>query len=438
MEKLKDANQIIKEVTEVINFVPNNLRWLTETETIFFDNEHLKTSILLDIIHSIRVKYNIYDKKDSEDGFALNGSILMKNYGNHYAKYMKFLLDGSDLNRVQILRNTKPHMAGKRSKMFALNNYYLEENYFYFKNSNKKAVNRKKKQLQDLLLDKDYSPIPLDIRNRLYNDITKFYIEEFDAIHTLDVLRENGEITKHKRDSNIQTVQMIVNGVIEFSADKHGRLHTIFTRLKREIRKNNLKVLTENGLEETVEFDIPNSQPTMFLFILRDFLSEIDMDDYIKYRITCKTGNFYQLIIDYYKSGGKNITRKDAKGIIYTYLFGPVIKLTGKRKAKESRRIIRTAFIKIFGKSIDNWLTNYKNNHPDKYNAFSWLLQNYESKIIFDTIIREIKEVDPNIPIITVHDSIIVPKSKKDIVFKIFNKHMDQIFEDVDIELEYA
>lgn len=432
--KLEEDIDLINNIKSIINFVPLNLKWLTEIDHIVFEDTKLKTSIILDILHTIRVKYNLTDNKNHIKGFPLNSQLLMKNYGNNYSKYMRFMLSDNNPNSIPILRITQNHLAGKNSKMFALNRFYLEEKYFYFRNDNKKAIERKKKQLKDNIIEENNNLVSSFVRMNLYKDLDKFHIDEYGAHHTLNVLHESGKINKEKFDINIKTVEMSANKLLEFSPDKHGRIHTLYTRLKREVRQNDLQVVNNGILEDICEFDIPNSQPTMLLFILRDNLSEINIDDFIRYREICKTENVYQKLIDYYKIGGKKINREDAKSLIYTYLFGPVISLNGRQKSKESRRIIRLAFIKIFGESIDNWISNYKNNHKDGYKAFSWLLQKYESNIIFNSIVNDIKKYDENIPITTIHDSIIAPKSRELEVKNIFDYHINKIFEEVKIE----
>lgn len=418
---------LVNQLSYVINFVPNNLKWLTEQEYIEYHGDLLKTSFLLDIIHNIRSKYNLYDDSECLDGFPLNATLLMENYGNNYRKYLDYLTDWHGTfgpYSVPVLYKTKDHVKGEHAKMFSMSKLYLDEKYFYYKNHNPKILKRKKAQLNSFFTDKQLSAIDLDIRLEMYKDLSKFTVNAFEAKRTLDLMHQEGKITYSKKQKNLQTVESILEGVVEYSADQHGRLHTIFTRLKKEIRLKNLLVNYNQITESTVEFDIKNSQPTMFLSILREHLSEIDIEEFENYKKICRDGEVYDKLVAYFKSGGVKITRKDAKGMIYTYLFGPPISIKNKKKHS-----IRMAFIKLFGKSIDNWLNKFKLEHEKGYKAFSWLLQNYESKIIFNTIVKEIKMIDSSIPIITIHDSIIVPKSKEELVKSIFDKHIDAIFE---------
>lgn len=422
----KNGNDLINDIDSVYNFIPKNLEWITSSEEIVYKGEILKTSILLDIIHTVRAKYNIYSKKMSSEGFSISSKLLIKNYGNHYAKYMEYLLDES-FERVPILRISKNHLKGKYARKYTLNNFYLDRKYVHHKNSNKKVLKRKKRQLEDALTNKDRCHISVEIRCKLYDDLSKFKIDHFGAKYTLDILLESGKINREKREANLNTVETLIEGVKEFTPDSHGRLHTIITRLKREVRKKDLKVVTEFGLEDTVEFDIPNSQPTMLLFLLKDNLDKITIEDYNSYKEICRSESVYDKIIAYYKLGGINISKKESKNIMYTYLFGPVIKKNAKKK---DRKIIRMAFIKIFGESIDTFINDYKNTFKE-YNEFSWMLQNYESNIIYNKIVKNIMDIDPSIPIATVHDSIIVPKSKERIISLVFDKHINQLFEDV-------
>jgi hypothetical protein len=77
--------------------------------------------------------------------------------------------------------------------------------------------------------------------------------------------------------------------------------------------------------------------------------------------------------------------------------------------------------------TIHNFIKLYKKEKGD-YRVLAYQLQKAESNLIFNKIVRQIKEYSPDIKIITVHDSIIVPKSRKDEVEAIFKLRLLEEF----------
>ena len=55
-------------------------------------------------------------------------------------------------------------------------------------------------------------------------------------------------------------------------------------------------------------------------------------------------------------------------------------------------------------------------------------LQKAESNLIFNKIVKRIKEYSPEMKIVTVHDSIIVPRSRKDEAEAIFKTMLFEEF----------
>jgi hypothetical protein len=121
-------------------------------------------------------------------------------------------------------------------------------------------------------------------------------------------------------------------------------------------------------------------------------------------------GNYYQYLIDNLDLSNKS----QAKEITYKVLFGQ------NRINSKSDKL----FIKLFP-SIHNFIKLYKKENSD-YRVLAYDLQKAESNLVFNNIIKKIMELNSDIKVITVHDSIIVQKKWKNIVSKVF---FDQIFQ---------
>jgi hypothetical protein len=81
--------------------------------------------------------------------------------------------------------------------------------------------------------------------------------------------------------------------------------------------------------------------------------------------------------------------------------------------------------------TIHNFIKLYKKEHND-YRILAYDLQKAESNLIFNNIIRKVMIFNPDIKIVTVHDSIIIPKKWKKEVSNIFYQ---EIFDNFDAEL---
>lgn len=77
--------------------------------------------------------------------------------------------------------------------------------------------------------------------------------------------------------------------------------------------------------------------------------------------------------------------------------------------------------------SIHTFIKLYKKEHKD-YKVLSYELQKAESNLIFNKIIKDIILNYPDIKMVTVHDSIIIKKSDKDVVDAIFKTKLFEEF----------
>jgi len=60
-----------------------------------------------------------------------------------------------------------------------------------------------------------------------------------------------------------------------------------------------------------------------------------------------------------------------------------------------------------------------------------------ESEIIFNKIIKTLTIINPEINVVTIHDSIIVPKQHKELVENVFNSIIGKEFSFIDINYSF-
>ncbi len=263
-----------------------------------------------------------------------------------------------------------------------------------------------------------------------------------------------------------------------------GRLHSPLTRLKKELRK----FLKYND-KTLVSIDITNSQPLMSLIILdfdifmrlnvKDLISKynpsykdkvlVDQDN-IKHISPSPSYTMLVNLINKLKNKGDIIEYKRAivNGNFYER-FGEILLekklipfeiLSIENLEKRSQQIRKFAKIATFQSLFDTTRAHYYNNvvkafkacfphvymifqqvksghrkvlqngktiRESAYNTLACILQRFESYLVLEKICVEINEMDPNIPIFTIHDSVVTITDHKDKVKQIFCKNVTEL-----------
>lgn len=382
----------------VILFVPDILKQHIDNQYFTYKNQKLKSVYLLDIVHVFMVKYHFQDKEQ----VGLDSGILRKKYGCYYNFFIEYLLDQGVIIKV------REYLPGVRCKKYRLNINIMTSKYFQYKCHDKILI-KKKYEYEETLLDEKSSPIPADIRAMLIEDLQHIELDYDGSKDKLDLLHNIGKLDDVKYKKNLAIVETTSQGNLFYSFDKFGRMHTNFTTLKKELRQNFIKI---DG-QHVAELDIQNSQPTFLIGILKDYLDQIDEKEYHKYVKFCLDGTLYDQLV---RASGNTITRKRAKNIVFTVLFGDTT--------------CNNKFFRALFPNIYNFIIKYKKQHKN-YKVLAHELQRRESDLIFNKIIRNIKDLYPGIKVFTVHDSIIYPIYFKQYVDKIFKEHLETYYRSV-------
>jgi hypothetical protein len=380
---------------QTLQFLPECLVEISKSKNFLFKGQKLKSAYLIDIIHNMLLKY--YFKK--ENIFTLSAVILKDKYGHLYNYYIDFLKD------QQMIFLKKNYYAGKNSRMYALSNGILAGKIHRYENMDKFLIRKYISKHLQFELDKN-NLISKTIKMKLIEDLYKVSIEFDRAIFYLDSLK-NEDMDIYNR--NRYSVESINKNHIFYHFDSYGRMHTNFTILKSFVRKNCLLI---DG-EPTCELDIKNSQPLFLSKLISDTNSSwIKPDEFRLFTTLVRNGNFYQYLIDSLDLENKS----DAKKLTYKVLFGQ-----NRPNSKLDKK-----FISLFP-TIHNFIKLYKKDMGD-YKILSHELQRQESNLIFNTVIKRLSLEFPQISVITVHDSIILPLKYKNIVSEIFYSEINRHF----------
>ena len=380
-----------------LQFLPEQMEAFSRSKNFEYKGQRLKSAYAIDIVHNLILKY--YFKKDNS--FSLMSTILKEKYGHLYNYYIDWLAESGI---IYMARNYK---AGKNARIYKISESVLKGTIKRYVNKDAillKKYKNKVSQVEDGGL-KD-GLIDSDVKAMLVDDLFHAEIQFDRAIFYLDSLaHDDTDIYNRNRYS----VECVNDKHIFYHFDGYGRMHTNFTILKSFIRKNCLML---NG-EETHEIDIKNSQPLFLNRIIEDSGTKwVAKDELELFRYLTIEGTYYQYVMDYLGTNDKPMVKE----MTYKVLFG---KNMANSKAD---KVFKALF-----PTIHNFIRLYKKDRGD-YRILAYELQKAESNLVFNKIVKEIKRCYPETKMVTVHDSIIVPRSKKDEAEAIFKTKLFEEF----------
>lgn len=367
----------------ILQTIPKRLESLTNIKWILFKDKQIKSDYLIDIIHSLYIKYLFKE----ENLFSINSIILKKKYGHLYNYYIDFLVT----NKILIL--VKNYLKGKNSRIYSFNQKLLKSDFILYKNTDKFLL--KRNLLKSLELE-NKSPIESNIKDRLISDLWSVELDYQKSLQFVNLLEKSESQIK-----NLFSINAIKEKSLFYNFDQYGRFHTNFTILKSEIRKNYLYI---DG-EKTFEIDIPNSQPFFLTRLIQDSNYAIEENEWKLFCQLVNTGTYYQYLMD-----KLNISKSEAKKMTYKVLFG---------KNYFNSKVDKS--FKSFFPSIYKFLKEFKKESGD-YKILSHKLQLMESDLIFNKVIKTLYLLHPDIKLITIHDSIITSQKYKESVNNILRR----------------
>jgi len=368
----------IRSVTS-IKFISPLFSDIYTRKIIVYKGTRLKCLYLIHLIDLFLNRFNSFNK----DNIKLNSRVLKFLYGGTYTKYIEYLTDH------QFIYLYKNYSAGLKSKTYRLTE------------TAKQACNLTttidipiKFQIKTQDVDENFNDNDTNLKTKLINDL---------RLVTIDIRGAQQWINEHihKEDKgytmNLINCNKIAVGDIYYSFDRYGRFHTNYTVLKKEIRTQYLTF----GESKIKELDITNSQP-FFLYIL---MKESGFSNFQGFDEDVLNGVIYDKIKDV-----AQITRKEAKVKVYSVLFG--------------RNTTNTYWNELFGNlypAVFKWIKDYKYENKS-YKIIARNLQAIESDFIFGNLIPKILDYKVDLPLITIHDSIMIPEEHYECVKVIFNK----------------
>ena len=360
----------------------------------------------------------VFDRrgKDNADGYVhLMSKLLRKVIDQRHFKETKRLL----LEEHKLLECDGRYTKNEKALGYRIGKKFVEDSFVPIEITNpvirkriKKTERPEKKQRRRLIqqLTTDLKRIQLDdISN---TDIARLAKERL----------EMGKVESWQRANQQyrESLTRLREGHIRCCSDEYGRVHTNVTSLKSEFRN----LITIDG-KRMFGIDIKNSQPLFLTIYLSTLLStnkyhhilsyslmimESSFPDEVKrFTETVSSGRFYEFLQERLY---EDADRDTVKNKFMTFAFD-------EDRPCAVRRIIREEFPLILQEIQRIKMTNYRN--------LARMLQREESSFVIDTVCKRLKKEFPEIPLITIHDSILTTEGNENVVRQVMEQEFGNL-----------
>ena len=381
-----------------------------------FDYQRDCLMYILHLINSIRQK-----KEEEENGYTPISSRLLQLKVKNYRSCLDYLIEQG------IIESDNHYEKDVECKGYRFSNDYVSElkpveitKQTLIKSIVSKAPHNFKKIYENLFMRAWFDDLEVDLEGAKGALLELFNAEK-------ELIGENPAWSNY--NSRLLPLLKLSQGDIIFFVDNTSyRLHTNLTQVKSELRK----FIKFKG-KTLCAIDISNSQPYMALALLNEeFYNRNDMDgkidnpsianksdignlireledaeDIVLFKRLVTEGGFYEyftkemiikgLIPNVFEIDVETLKRfrNKAKEVMFTVLF------SSNRTNNEEAKLFKEKFPSVH--SIFKLI-----KRGDKtYNALAICLQKLESELVLERACVRINSETPNVPIFTLHDSII-------------------------------
>jgi hypothetical protein len=478
--------------TEFTVYLPENLdlnRLLEENPptSISLNNvEFIKDNIayILHLINYLPITKKDYDYEENDGYVPINKKKLQSMGIHNYKEYITYL------ENCNVIHVGTRYIVGEQSRGIKFTNIYAFSKvitYTIKKKTLLKAIFKNKQEFIDLAQNEypylnkwwdvnkihiDYERAKTYLDEKLERDQQAFF-DKYQMTEAEYLQEQINNKRRRRRDkTKYPTYQynsafILIHRLHEkeyfMKVDETaGRYHTIFTQLPKELKQ----FVTFDG-NQLVGIDLTNSQPLLATALL-------DKDIFVNNPILMETiqrfNPFYQeqqpTMLDELieenenKPDVLNYKRIVENGQFYEQ-FGELLRQNGLipediKDAQEIRSLAKTTtFASFFASNFDYWhikaIQHFHDTFPNVYNIFSKIkyvvkgtkkkdkvhkalsvsLQALEAEIFLKKISLRISISHPDIPIFTIHDSIVTTEGNQELVKRFIE---EAIFEAIQVE----
>ncbi len=390
---------------------------------------------------------------DGNAGYVnLNAKKLQK-VNHEYKKYLNHLL------QHKFLRTDMKYIVGKKSRGYLINRY-TDDTTFAFKKvpiTDFVIQKKKRREINELaavteatkrqypFLTKWFDGLEID-RERALEEVKRIFPIKTTGIRGTQKGKASNLAKRYKA---VMAIDKIKDNKFYYNIDQNvGRFHSNLTNLKKELRN----YITYKG-QKLVNVDIKNSQPLFSILLLnKEFyspdtlynissipnyqsllsnsyhsyssltiivvksLEKLDNQDIKRYIEYVNSGSFYEQIFEEMYPD-QPFDKAKAKTMMFMIFFSRN-NYMGQPKAEPKKR-----FKKLFPRTYEI----FRLLKLCDYTALSRILQRIESNVIIQNVVPRISHERPNLPIFTIHDSIVTTVGNEHYISDIIQQEIFRI-----------
>ena len=274
------------------------------------------------------------------------------------------------------------------------------------------------------------------LRKGLLQTLSKVHRHLFKQFERLTIDLTDVHVDAHVNDVwanfNEMTLDLLRNKEWTPNVCQYGRFHTPLTRLLSDYRKG----LRLDG-QRVINLDLANSQPlflsVLFLKVLSKQINNQFIDEQKDLR-TCllNSENVSSLSVPFpigpytmgevIKDDVREYIQLTQKGQLYEYLS--TNSSLSRKEFKEKlfkdvfygKNRVRTKLMEDFERLFPNVFAFIRKVKRTNYERLAWVMQKEESRLMIDLVCGRLMKEHPDVPILTIHDSIMTTPAKEDVV----------------------
>lgn len=456
-ETLQVFNTSKKQIPKSYNlYIPENLdidALVTNNPTNILRFNKDKLIYIISLIYSIPMRLKDFDF-DTENGFIPMNSEILKFRVREYKEYLDYLCEVGVFEK----RTNYKYKSGVTSSGYRFTSQYntAPKRVKITWSRLIKSICRISSKEEKVIIN--VSENPLEYLEKWWNEKIQFDYQGAKLWLDSQLLKEEREGKPHcKRRYNVRrlVIEKFKNRDFIIHQDSTtGRAHTLLTQLKSELRQ----FIKYDG-KSLVSIDITNSQPFLTIALINEspfiannmqgrlkqyndrhdintstMLALTDKkiktnDDLLNFVEFVSKGEFYEMFGELLVEKGlvkpteKKELRKITKKIMFASMFGHNNeKCQIKDKTTGKIKFIPNDGMKLFKETFPTVFEIFKKIKTGKHNTLACVLQNLEAELVLHKACKIISKEQPEVPIFTLHDSIITTKDNAKYVKRVLSE----------------
>lgn len=441
-DRVSQVNEVPKSLTA---FIPSNL----DLDKLLQENPPNFKYHIDNFKHLLDYVYKLFNPENS-DIFSRFHSALIQRRIRNYREHFDYLISN------EILFEDSQYIVGKKSRGFAYTSQYSVEA--------KQTIITHQRLIKKILkfYEVDFSKPIIDDTELDISYLTKWLSDrklKIDFVtakqYLLDLYIKESSLNDDSFDywnyhamqrfnSRLRPLVLFHKGNFSPKLDTTaGRLHSVLTQLKSDLRQ----FITYDN-QPLVSIDIVNSQPylasvllnyekyeknnilhliqlynpnllssTQNPIMLAKLIQKVEnAENVIKFINSVKTGRFYE---EFGKLIGIDASIDNNRRIVKDATFSALFSPNEKAKHIKEVQLFKSTYPEVY--EVFRTVKSAKGKHR----ALSCMLQRLEANLILHTICKNINQINPDIPMFTLHDSIITVPEYQDVI----EQEMKQVLE---------